>query len=86
MEVLLKRWIVREGERWTVAEMDAHEVPGARGDCCLICECDLSVRRLWSYPTDWHRLDDGRLLALFTAPLARGAPARGRTREVAAER
>jgi hypothetical protein len=76
MEVLLKRWIVRDSERWTVAEMDARHVPGARGNCCLICESDLSVRRLWSYPADWHRMEDGKLLALFAAPLVRNMPAR----------
>jgi hypothetical protein len=81
MEVLLKRWIVRETERWTVTEMDARDVPGARGNCCLICECDLAVRRLWSYPDDWHRMEDARLLALFAAPLVKNAPTRTVTRE-----
>ena len=88
MEVLLKRWIVREGERWTVAEVDARDVPGARGNCCLICESDLSVRRLWTYPADWHRMEDGKLLGLFAAPLVRNAPAPARAieREIPVER
>jgi hypothetical protein len=81
MEVLLKRCIVRENERWTVTEADARDVPGARGDCCLICESDLSVRRLWTYPVDWHRMEDDKVLALFAAPLVRDMPARSVTRE-----
>jgi hypothetical protein len=86
MEVILKRWIVRETERWTVSEVDARDVPGARGSHCLICESDLSVRRLWSYPADWHRLEDNRLLALFAAPLVRNVAARPVPREVSVER
>ena len=85
MEVLLKRWIVREDQRWTVTEMDARDVPGARADHCLICESDLSVRRLWQYPADWHRFEDGKLLALFAAPLVRNMPARPAPREQAVE-
>ena len=86
MEVILKRWIIRDGERWTVAEVDAHDVPGSRGDRCLICESDLSVRRLWSYPDDWNRLGEEKLLGLFSAPLARKSPSRVFEREVVAER
>lgn len=81
MEVLLRRWIVRDGERWTITEVDARDVPGARGDYCLICESDLSVRRLWKYPADWHRVEDEKLLALFAAPLVSNAPGRAIVRE-----
>ena len=88
MEVLLKRWIVRDSERWTISEVDAREVPGARGDSCLICESDFSVRRLWSYPADWDRIEDARLLALFAAPMVKSAPMRAPAigLEVAVER
>jgi hypothetical protein len=85
MEVLLKRWIVRDSERWTVAEVDARDVPGAHGNVCLICDSDHSVRRLWAFPADWHRMEDARLLNLFTAPMVR-TPARVIEREVMAER
>lgn len=86
MEVLHKRWIVRDGERWTVSEVDARDVPGSCGDCCLICESDLSVRRLWSYPAEWNRMEDARLLDLFAAPLVRSAPARTAARQAMIER
>ena len=68
VEVLLKRLVVRNGERVTVAELDAHGVPGALREACLICESDHAVRRIWRYPADWQRLDDDRVAALFDAP------------------
>ena len=88
MEVLLKRWIVRGSERWTISEVDAREVPGARSDSCLICESDFSVRRLWNYPADWHRIEDTKLLCLFAAPMVKSSPVRARAigLEVAVER
>ena len=86
MEVLHKRWIVRDGERWTVSEVDARDVPGTCGDSCLICESDLSVRRLWRYPADWNGMDDAGLLDLFAAPLVRSTPTRAIERGVMVER
>ena len=68
MEVLLKRLVVRDGERVTVAELDARGVPGALRESCLICESDYAVRRIWRYPSDWQQLDDARVSALFDAP------------------
>ena len=64
----MKRWVVRDGERTLVRECDARGVPGALGTGCLICETDDSMRRIWSYPADWHRLEDAKLLALFDQP------------------
>ena len=74
MEVLLKRLVVRDGERVTVAEVDARGVPGALRESCLICETDHAMRRIWRYPTDWHRLDDAKVAALFDAPHSLGEP------------
>ena len=75
MEVLLKRWVMRDGVRALVTEYDARGVPGATGTSCLICETESAMRRLWNYPADWQRLDDGKLLALFDQPFAAIAPA-----------
>lgn len=72
MEVLLKRHVVRDGERVTVAEINARGVPGALRDECLICESDHAVRRLWRYPADWHHLEDAHVAALFDAPYRSG--------------
>lgn len=71
VEVLLKRWIVRDNERVLIAEVDAHGVPGASGASYLICDCEQSLRRLWNFPADWHGMEDVQLLALFDAPHAR---------------
>ena len=68
VEVLLRRVVVRDGERVTVAEIDARGVPGALRESCLICESDHAVRRIWRYPADWQHLDDARVAALFDAP------------------
>lgn len=76
MDVLLKRWVMRDGERALVSECDAREVPGAVGTHCLICETDGAMRRIWSYPADWHRLDDAKVLDLFDQPFVVLPPAR----------
>ena len=59
-----------------IAEVDARHVPGARNDYCLIRSTDAAVRRIWSYPADWHGLEDGTLMALFEAPFAADAQRR----------
>ncbi len=82
MDVLLKRSIVSGFERLRVAEIDTRGVPGALGTRCLICETDRAIRRIWNYPADWSRIEDGKLLALFDAPIAAraaGAEPRGHT-------
>jgi hypothetical protein len=68
VEVLLKRWIVRGPERTLIAEVDAHGVPGASRASYLMCDSEQSIRRLWNFPDDWHRMEDASLLALFHAP------------------
>lgn len=57
-----------------VSEADARGVPGALNDCCLICETEAAIRRIWHYPADWHRLEDAKLMALFDAPFSGGRP------------
>ncbi len=57
--------LVERGERqWTLREMDAREVPGARAATCLICESTDVIRRFWRYPRDWRSLEDEDLVAL----------------------
>ena len=80
VEVLLKRWVVREGERSLVAEADARDVPGAQGPNCLIFETEALMRRIWHYPADWNQLEDSRLIALFDRPYVGSAPERGLAR------
>jgi hypothetical protein len=58
------RDLERGNERWTVREVDARRVPGARADRCLICESGEVVRRLWEYPKNWTELDDEALWKL----------------------
>ena len=76
MEVLLKRWVRRDGERVLVTECDARFIPGSTGATCLICETDSTMRRIWSYPVDWEGLDDARVLALFDQPFVPVSSAR----------
>src|SRR4051812_8851583 len=59
------RQIVRGGEPWIVRELDSRRVPGARGEFCLIFECDGIVRRVWQYGSDWAALSDDELWALL---------------------
>jgi hypothetical protein len=74
VEVLLKRWVVRDRERVLIAEVDARGVPGGSRASCLICDCEQSIRRIWNFPDDWDRMDDAKLLALFDAPYVRAEP------------
>jgi hypothetical protein len=78
VEVLLRRWIVRNRERLMVSEVDARRVPGASRDSCLICEGEGSIRRIWSFPADWSQLDDAALGALFEVPYRWVQPAANR--------
>ena len=57
--------LVERGDRhWTLREMDARSVPGARAATCLICESTEVIRRLWNYPDDWRELGDLELATL----------------------
>jgi hypothetical protein len=52
----------RDGEPWQVTELDCGQVPGARGARCLVFMSDSVMRRVWSYPTAWRRLDVAELM------------------------
>jgi hypothetical protein len=49
---------------WTVVEVDARGVPGARGASCLVFTRLDCIRRVWTYPADWRALDVDALIAL----------------------
>ena len=53
-----------ERVHWSVVEVDARGVPGARGARCLVFANSRSIRRVWDYPEDWRTLDDAALSAL----------------------
>ncbi|HWJ23181.1 MAG TPA: hypothetical protein VNS52_12585 [Gemmatimonadaceae bacterium] len=53
------------GQHWTVREVDAATVPGARAPRCLIFDSGAVARRLWSYPRDWGAMPPGALLKLM---------------------
>ena len=56
------------GNDWRVFERDARRVPGASGERCLYFDADGIVRRVWSYPDDWHALSPHELLELMERP------------------
>jgi hypothetical protein len=49
---------------WSVVEVDAGAVPGARRPRCLVFTREDCLRRVWDYPADWRTLDDAGLAAL----------------------
>lgn len=49
---------------WSVVEVDAAAVPGARASRCLLFSRPECIRRVWDYPADWRTLDDDALTAL----------------------
>lgn len=51
-------------ETWTVRELDAHGMPGARGARCLVFETAGCVRRVWNYPAAWATLPASALVRL----------------------
>ena len=60
-------FVERIGEtylHWSVVEVDAATVPGARGSYCLLFTREECVRRVWDYPADWQSLHDAELAAL----------------------
>jgi hypothetical protein len=59
-----ERLLQRGGRQWTVREVNARGVPGARRDTCLICESAEVIRRIWDFPSDWRVVDDEALWKL----------------------
>jgi hypothetical protein len=49
---------------WSVVEVDAGAVPGARRARCLLFTRAECIRRVWDYPADWRTLDAAGLTAL----------------------
>lgn len=49
---------------WTVREVKADGVPGARGSRCLLFTRENCIRRVWDFPADWRALDEAGLAAL----------------------
>ena len=50
------------GIRWRVTEVCGDRVPGARGEACLVFECDTAIRRVWHYPSTWRDLPAPELI------------------------
>ena len=53
-----------DGVEWEISERDCTSVPGARAPRCLVFMSQHTVRRIWSYPSNWHALSPDALLAL----------------------
>ena len=54
---------------WTVREIDARDLPGSRGERCLVFEDHATVRRVWDFPADWVALPAAALIRLMERPL-----------------
>ena len=52
------------GTDWRIYEVASANVPAPRGRNCLIFESAQAVRRVWNYPSNWHRLSSDELSAL----------------------
>jgi hypothetical protein len=64
-EVLSERRVLgRNGEAFTIRELEAGACPGSRTGRCLVFENHSLVRRLWDYPADWLAMSDVAVLAL----------------------
>lgn len=50
--------------QWSVVEVDARGLPGAKKARCLVFSRPECVRRVWDYPDDWRTLDPARLATL----------------------
>lgn len=44
------------GVAWEVSEIAGEQVPGARGESCLVFISLVAIRRVWHYPKDWRDL------------------------------
>jgi len=58
------RYVDDEFVQWSVVEVDARAIPGARGPRCLLFSRQDCIRRVWEYPADWRLLDAPALIAL----------------------
>lgn len=56
----------RDGVEWTVREMATPQV-WARAPRCLVLGSRECMRRVWTYPAHWRRLDADALLRLGRA-------------------
>lgn len=61
---LAREFMDETGTEWEVSEIDASQVPGARGVKCLIFASAHAIRRVWDYPTDWYRQTPAELSAI----------------------
>ena len=52
------------GTDWRIYEVASANVPAPRGRNCLIFESAQAVRRVWNYPSNWHKLSSDELSAL----------------------
>jgi hypothetical protein len=59
-----RTYVTSDGEEWRVFEIDAADLPGARGDRCLVFTSNVAFRRVWHYPDDWRRLTPRQLIEL----------------------
>jgi hypothetical protein len=59
-----RTYVTADGEEWRVFEVDAADIPGARGAHCLVFTSAVAVRRVWNYPDDWRRLTPRQLIEL----------------------
>jgi len=50
------------GTPWRVTEVRGCDVPGARGDSCLVFESDVAIRRVWRYPSGWRDMAGPELI------------------------
>ena len=69
LETVVEREIFAEdGTRWRVREARVHDVPGAQGESCLICDSGKVCRRLWDYPGKWTELSSVKLFEILERP------------------
>ena len=61
---MAREFMDETGTEWEVSEVDASEVPGARGGRCLIFASAQAIRRVWDYPSDWYRQSPAQLSAI----------------------
>jgi hypothetical protein len=61
---LAREFMDETGTEWEVSEVDASQIPGARGGKCLIFSSAHAIRRVWDYPPDWYRQSPAQLRAI----------------------